>query len=157
MQIRLRNNQLEIKTGQATINLTNRALIINGRSIDSSGEYEVAGVEVFGLPSGLFVLRAEQILLCLGEVSQEWSSPPKDEVLSDSEVMILAFSGQELLKLVVDLIKAVDPQVIIPLTDQQEAFCKLIGGCGTSQMVVKLSKATLPTDSQQVMLLGHES
>jgi len=143
--------------------------------IDIPGEYSFKGISIIGVPSyhdaekkianTIFILEAEEMRLChLGDLGAELEQKELD-LINSVDVLMVPIGGKYTLdyKKAVDLIKKIEPAIIIPMhykingstldIDDEKKFCNEIGNCSRE----KVSKINLKKNSVDILLkiLGH--
>ncbi len=155
MQITWRGkNSLEIKTKGAVI-VTGDQTKVNDFILPGSGEYEIAGVEVFGIGNNIYLFRAEDIgIAYLGGLNRGLTNE-ETEVLSDTSIVIVPVGGNNTLdsKGALGVVKTLEPTVIIPIeTEDIGPFCQLAGGCQDPIDTFKLTKVQLAAMEGQTIV-----
>jgi L-ascorbate metabolism protein UlaG (beta-lactamase superfamily) len=149
MQIKILNKEnLEIKTKEATV-VGGKIVKINNIELLGPGEYEIGGIEVFGLFDNIYIFHVEGMAVGYFAGLNRELTEKEIQSLSIVEIAILPVGGGEVLdsKKALDLAKLIDPKIIIPIqaTDYKE-FCEQAGNCQEPIDVFKITR-------QQLMLM----
>lgn len=163
MTIRQKSNgQFTIKSKQATIEI-GPEIKIGERTISGPGEYEIAGVQVEGLPNGIFLLRVEDtFLLYLDRLSRPLTDDELDQV-NLADILFVPVGGAQsgvddvtvlTPEQAVAVINQVDPRIVIPTYYASlEPFRQAEGKPLEMMQEFKVTKATLPIEERQVIVL----
>jgi hypothetical protein len=146
MQIKMiSKDKFEIKTKNSVV-ITSPEVKINDVKLLGPGEYEVGGIEVFGFDNNIYIFHIENIALgYLADITAPLSQEEM-EGLSEIEILILPVSAGEKLELkqALDVIKMIDPKIIIPAkSDDNSAFCEAMGSCQEPVDIYKITKQQL--------------
>ena len=136
------NNKIEIKTKGATIS-TGEKIKINDVELLGPGEYEVAGVEAFGIAQEIYVFRVEDIGIGYFDSINRALSAEEIKTLSDISIAIIPVGGKNVIdeNKAADIIKALEPTIVIPIeNDNFDKFCKLVGKCQEPVNSYKVTK-----------------
>lgn len=149
MQIKLLNkDKIEIKTKDATI-IAGDEVKINDVKLLGSGEYEIGGVEVFGLVDNVYVFHTDGIAIGYFYGLNRDLTDLEIESLNMVEIAILPVGGGNVLdsKKALSLAKRIDTRIIIPVqVEDTKEFCDEVGDCLEPVDVFKTTK-------QQVALM----
>ncbi len=147
--------------------------------IDIPGEYSVKGINILGIQTyhdekkeeinTVFILESEDIRVChLGDLGSELSTKQLEQI-DGIDILMIPIGGKYTIdyKKAIDLIKKIEPKVIIPMhykikgsvvdIDDEKKFCNEIGNCPT-QKVSKMNfkKKDLEGKSMEVVLMDLE-
>lgn len=156
--------QFTIKSKQALIEL-GKTVSIGEKTLPGPGEYEIAGVEIEGLADGIFLIRTEDIfLLSLNRLNRTLTDKEL-EATELADILFVPVGGKEtdepnLLVLdpdqAVKVINQIDPRIVIPMYFASiEPFRKAEGKPLEVMKEFKVTKASLPTEDRQVIVLGE--
>lgn len=149
--------------------------------IDGPGEYEIQGIFITGIASyhdrrkgrdrgknTIYLFDFEGLTVChLGDLGQV---PTQSQVedLSDIDILLVPVGSHATINVAEasEVISLLEPRVVIPMhyrteamgkspLDSVERFLKVMGVKGTPQESLKVTKSTLPDDTQ-VVLLEHK-
>lgn len=149
--------------------------------IDGPGEYEIQGIFITGIASyhdrrkgrdrgknTIYLFDFEGLTVChLGDLGQV---PTQSQVedLSDIDILLVPVGSHTTINVAEasEVISLLEPRVVIPMhyrteamgkspLDSVERFLKVMGVKGTPQESLKVTKSTLPDDTQ-VVLLEHK-
>jgi len=147
------------------------------RVLDIPGEYSVRGVNVVGISSAhdgniginntIFILESEDLRIChLGDAAADLSEKQLEEI-DGVDVLMVAVAGQEHsgAKKTVELIKKIEPAVIIPMhykmkgtvlnIKDEKPFCGEMGNCPREKVSrLNIKKKDLEGKSMQVVLMS---
>jgi L-ascorbate metabolism protein UlaG (beta-lactamase superfamily) len=139
------------------------------------GEYEVAGVEIFGISSfhdnkngsekgknTIFHVHMDGInFVHLGDLGQEKLTDAQVDALENVDVLFIPVGGKYTIdaKIATDIIKQLEPEIVIPMHYKMEGlssvaeFLKEIGQENiTALPKIKITKDSLPDEMQVVVL-----
>ena len=124
-------DKIEIKTKGATIS-TGAKIKINEVELLGPGEYEIAGVEIFGIANDIYLFKVEDINIGYFNSINRALSADEIKELSDISIAIIPIGGKGVIdeNKAVDIIKAIEPTIVIPIESAGlDKFCKIIGNC----------------------------
>jgi hypothetical protein len=154
MQITLLNREtIEIKSKNATVVAGNQSKI-NNVELMGPGEYEIGGVEVFGISNHIYVFRVEDINIAFLYSINRPLTQQENEALTDVSMVILPVGEGSLdTKTASQIIKALEPSVVIPYqgSDMTE-FCQAAGVCQEPISVYKINKHQLELQEGQLAI-----
>jgi len=152
-------SKIEIKTKSAVIT-TGDVVKINEVELPGPGEYEVAGVEAFGIDKDIYLFKADDIHVVYLDSINRSLTDDEIERLSEVEVLIIPIGGDKVInsKQASLIIKAVDPKIIIPVSyKDSKDFCADLGGCQDPVDDYRVLKAQLAImEGQNVILLNSK-
>lgn len=149
---------------------------------EAPGEYSAKGVTLVGLPSfrdgavgatrgrnTIFLIESEEMRLCfLGALGHELE-PSTIEKIGDVDILFVPAAGTDTLalSLVDDLIRKIEPKVVIPMhyqlpgmkTDWPDGkkFCDAVGNCPEETLAkYNVKKKDLEGKSMEVVLLNND-
>lgn len=152
-----------IRSKQATILLDDNPTI-DQRELTNPGEYEISGVEVEGFEDKLFLFRTEDVfLLYLGKLNRQLTDKEL-EAVNIADIVFMPVGGTQtdvpdLTVLAPDqavkVINQLDPRIVIPMYyESMEPFRAAEGKALEMMKELKITKANLPADERQVVVLG---
>lgn len=111
-------DKFEIKTKLSTIFLSsqNDQTKVNNVVLAGAGEYEVSDAQVKGFDWGGYAISSEGLHVLYTDGSTKLSQH-EIESLDDVDILIVPAEGSE-------LIKSIEPRMVIPFGKGLEAFCK---------------------------------
>lgn len=149
--------------------------------VDGSGEYEVKGVSIIGLPSwhddslgsqrgpnNIYVIEMDGLRLChLGDLGHKLSDTQLEEIGS-IDIAFVPVGGEYTIdaKVAVEVAKQIDPWIIVPMHYQQlgldsaafskltgvDTFLKEMGKEAAAQPKLVITKDKLPQETQVMVL-----
>ena len=151
----------------------------NPTVIDIPGEYSFKGISVIGIPSfhdtdrkmanTIFILEAEEMRIChLGDLGIELDQ--KDlELIDGVDVLMIPIGGKYTIdaKKAVDLIKKIEPAIIIPMhykiegstidIDSEKKFCNEIGNCSREKVSrINIKKKDLEEKVMETIVMNPD-
>lgn len=147
--------------------------------ISGPGEYEVAGINIIGVPSRhdedkekdilntIYVFKAEDIFVChLGDLGQKSLSDSQLESLNSVDVLMVPVGGKYTIdgREAAEIINQIDPRIVIPMhykmdglkydLEGVEAFAKSEGvSVANTKDILKVSQMSLPTEDREAIIL----
>jgi len=147
--------------------------------LDLPGEYSVKGVNIVGTPSQhgggvdlintIFILEVEDLKIChLGDLGKDLTEKQLEEI-DGVDVLMVPVGGNYTIdgKKAVELIKKIEPAIIIPMhykmegttedIDTEKKFCNEMGSCPKEKISkLNIKKKELEGKSMEVVLMGIE-
>lgn len=159
MQIKWKGeNRVEIETKGAVI-LTGEKTTINDVKLSGPGEYEVAGVEAFGIAAEIYLFRVEDVGIAYFDSINRTLSADEVKALSDISIAIIPVGGKEVIdeNKAADIIKAIEPTIVIPIESENfDKFCKLLGKCQEPVNAYKITKQQISLmEGMITVILNH--
>lgn len=155
----LGDDKFKIKTRDANINLTAEGIDIDGFRIKDPGEYERKNIFIEApFEQAVFKILAEDItILYPGKTNK--ISDNQVEQLDGVDILFLPCGeqGSMNLKNALDLSATLEPSIIIPMFFQSAELLKKEGLEGTVVKNAKITKASLPQEESEVMVLEKSS
>ncbi|HAT74262.1 MAG: putative Zn-dependent hydrolases of the beta-lactamase fold protein [Candidatus Moranbacteria bacterium GW2011_GWF2_36_839] len=151
--------------------------------IDIPGEYSAKGANIIGIASyhddkngaergenTIFVLEAEDLRIChLGDLGTDLSEKQLEKINGIDILMIPIGGGNYTIdgKKAVDIIKKIEPKIIIPMhykikgstvdIDDEKVFCNEIGNCPKEKVSkINIKKKDLEEKEMEVVLMDIE-
>ncbi|MFA6159757.1 MAG: MBL fold metallo-hydrolase [Parcubacteria group bacterium] len=151
--------------------------------IDIPGEYSAKGANIIGIASyhddkngaergenTIFVLEAEDLRIChLGDLGTDLSEKQLEKINGIDILMIPIGGGDYTIdgKKAVDIIKKIEPKIIIPMhykikgstvdIDDEKVFCNEIGNCPKEKVSkINIKKKDLEEKEMEVILMDIE-
>ncbi len=137
-------------------------------TVDGLGEYEIKGVSIIGIstwhddkqgqergPNIVYIIEIDNMRVChLGDLGHKLSEAQLEEIGSVDIVMIPVGGVYTIdAKTAVDVVKQLDPWVIIPMHYQKvDEFLKEMGKTVEPQTKLVISRDKLPEETQVVWL-----
>lgn len=160
MQITWKGDKsLEIKTKDASI-VTGEKIKINDIVLPGPGEYEVAGIQVFGLAPEIFIFRVEDIPCVYFDGINRALTNEEVTQLNDAEIIFIPVGGGTVLdpKKAAEIVKVLEPKVVIPIEAADVSpFCSVIGGCEQPVPTYKITKQQLALMEGQTIVVLEKS
>jgi len=150
---------LEIKAKDATI-LTGDDVRVNDIVLPGPGEYEVAGVQVFGIAPEIYFFRIDEIACAYFDGINRSLTDDEVSSLTDASVIFIPVGGKGVLdpKKATEIIKLLEPTVIIPIeADDITDFCKVTGVCAQPVSTYKITKQQLESMEGQTCVVLEKS
>ncbi len=155
--------QFTIRSKQATIELGEKVKI-GDKELPGQGEYEIGGVEAEGFADGIFLVRTEEVFLLYLDQLDRLLTNDELEAVNMADVLFVPVGGNQTDKegltvlgpeAAVKVINQVDPRIVIPMYFASiEPFRTAEGKPLEVLKELKLTKATLPIEEHQVIVLG---
>lgn len=149
-------DKIIIKSKNAVIE-TGEVNKVNEVELLGPGEYEIAGIEIFGISEGIYLFRIEDMTVAYLDKINRTLTDKEIEDLSDVAIVIIPTGGEGVIdaKAAANIIKSVEPKIVIPTNSENFAdFCKIIGGCQDPRDNIKITKQQLiEQEGQKVYLL----
>lgn len=143
--------KIKTKTASVTVGGT---IMVNQFVIDAAGEYEVSGVSVVGVPVGksvFYVVEAERMRIAVAGKSGE--KLPAESLSELGSIDIILIPTDMDAKIAVEIVRQIDPWVIIPSGFNPTAFLKEMGTAAYEPVPkYSISKDKLPTELAVVIL-----
>ena len=151
--------------------------------IDIPGEYSAKGANIIGIASyhddkngaergenTIFVLEAEDLRIChLGDLGTDLSEKQLEKINGIDILMIPIGGGDYTIdgKKAVDIIKKIEPKIIIPMhykikgstvdIDDEKVFCNELGNCPKEKVSkINIKKKDLEEKEMEVVLMDIE-
>lgn len=150
---------LEIKVKDATIT-TGDTVVINDIVLPGPGEYEVAGVQVFGIAPEIYFFRADEIACAYFDGINRSLTDEEVSSLTDASIIFIPVGGKGVLdpKKATEIIKLLEPTIVIPIeADDFTDFCKVGGGCEEPIASYKITKQQLESMEGQTLVVLTKS
>lgn len=150
---------LEIKAKDATLT-TGENVAINDVVLLGPGEYEVAGVQVFGIAPEIYFFRIDEIACAYFDGINRSLTDDEVSSLTDASIIFLPVGGKGVLdpKKATEIIKLLEPTVVIPIeSDDCTDFCKIAGGCEEPVATYKITKQQLDSMEGQIRVVLSKS
>jgi len=110
-----KNNELEIKTKKAVVELNN-GVKVNAVELEGEGEYEIGGISVEGVDDNIYIFKAEELVLGTVDFKKPISKE-NVEKLSSVEILIIRIDGS--LKEVLEQVNQIEPKITIYFGSQK--------------------------------------
>ncbi len=152
----------------------------NPRVVRGPGEYEISDVLISGVASyhdqergkklgrnTIYVIHLDDLVIChlgdLGHTLQE----EQLETVADADILLIPISGQHTINATqaAEVISQIEPRIVVPMhyqvlegdaPDPLNKFCREMGfEAGRSQAKLTISRSSLPTETQVVILDAH--
>jgi len=150
--------------------------------IDIPGEYSVKGINIIGVKSyhddkngaergtnTIFLIETEEMRLGhLGDLGSDLDEKQLEKI-NGLDILMVPIGGKYTIdgKMAVDIIKKIEPKVIIPMhykmagstveIDDEKKFCAEIGNCPREKVAkINLKKKDLEGKNMEVVLMGIE-
>lgn len=150
---------LEIKAKDAMLT-TGENVVINDIVLPGPGEYEVAGVQVFGIAPEIYFFRIDEIACAYFDGINRSLTDDEVSSLTDASVIFLPVGGKGVLdpKKATEIIKLLEPKIVIPIeADDFTDFCKIAGGCAQPVSTYKITKQLLESMEGQTCVVLEKS
>lgn len=147
------------------------------RILDAPGEYEIGGVMITGVrtwhddrrgaqrgPNIVFVVELDEVRVChLGDLGHV-PTQEQTEALSDIDVLLVPVGGHSTIDaaLASEVVSLLEPRLVVPMhyategstakLDRLDTFIKQMGVSPSPQPKLALTKTTLPSETQVVVL-----
>lgn len=162
MQITFKGeDKFEVKLREASVNLSDNSIIIDGFEITGPGEFERKGVFVEGIqPNGdgtIYIVRAEGISICYPGALSEKVGDEAAKLIGDVDVLVVPLGGKDSLdiKKARELIAQIDPRIVIPMLYDDIAEFKSLEGVTEEDLdTLKIKKGELPESERRVVVLS---
>lgn len=149
------NNSIEIKIKTATI-VAGEKTKVNDITLSGPGEYEISGIEIFGLEGDRYVFRGEDISVAYLVGLNRELTDEEMTLLTDISILFISAGGEKVLdeKATQMVIKALEPRVVIPIGTSEaiERFCKTSGGCQEPLAIYKITKVQIDLMEGQTII-----
>jgi len=146
------NFNLKTKTNQVQIG---QKIKLGELEITSPGEYEVGGTQIEVI-DGIIQVFAEG--LSIGHIKKGKVLSDEDlEKLNGIDILLIGVGGGEFTenKTALEVINQIEPSLVIPMHNGNIGdFAKEEGVSGEGQDELKISKAELPVDARQMVVLN---
>jgi L-ascorbate metabolism protein UlaG (beta-lactamase superfamily) len=147
--------------------------------IDIPGEYSFKGISLIGIPAfhdaekkinnTIFILEVEDMRIChLGDLGAELEQKELD-LINSVDILMIPIGGKYTLdyKQAIDLIKKIEPPVIIPMhykitgstidIDTEKKFCNEIGNCSREKVSrINLKKKDLEEKVMETIVMNPD-
>jgi len=149
--------------------------------IDGPGEYEVAGINIYGIksfhdeqngalrgPNTIYLIEAEDLKIChLGDLGHLLPDETVEE-LEDVDILMVPCGGIYTIdaEAAQKVINQIDPRIIIPMhykieglninLDPLDKFCHELGICKKPQDKLVIKKSRLPAEESEVIILNKK-
>lgn len=145
-----------IKTKSLTCKIGDK-ITLGELEITDPGEYEVGGVQL-EIIDGIIELYAEGITV--GHIRKaKVMTDDELESLNGINILLIGVGGKDFAetKTALEVVGQIDPAVVIPMGENLEEFIKEEQVKSDPKDEFKISKAELPQDSRQVVVLNARS
>lgn len=119
--------------------------------VEGPGEYEIKGVEVFGFPHGVYLVKAEEMKL--GFIG---AGMPAD---SDAIKLVEELEGVDILFIPATdagekIIKQLEPKIVVPASANPTALLKTFNQKPVPQEKLTIKKKEIPATGMQIVILS---
>lgn len=145
---------LQIRTKNGLISLGDQVKV-GDFALDGPGEYEIGGVEIFGV-GRLYIFEIEEMRLAYLDKLNRPLIDLEQEAASDVDILLLPVGGGDVLdaKGALSIISQLDPRIVIPMYyDDLTEFSKEEGVTPEHLDSLKISKINLPETERKVIVL----
>lgn len=151
------NKNFSLKTKALTVEIGDKNKL-GGLEITEPGEYEIQGVQM-EIIDGIIQVYVES--LTIGHIKKGKVLSDDDlEKLNGIDILLIGIGGGEFTetKVATEVINQIEPSIVIPMyKDNLGEFVKDEGAGNVTQDELKISKAELPSEERQVVILNPMS